>query len=40
MTLTTSAPEAVEQQFGNAGLTDLFERVFSVDAVRRVQTLS
>ena len=33
--LTNSAPATVEQQFRHAGLDDLFERVFSVDAVRR-----
>lgn len=35
VTLTNSAPVAVEQQLKNAGLTDLFERSFSVDAVKR-----
>ena len=35
VTLTNSAPAAVEQQLKNAGLTDLFERSFSVDAVKR-----
>jgi 2-haloacid dehalogenase len=35
VTLTNNAPAAVQQQLSNAGLTDLFERVFSVDAVRR-----
>jgi 2-haloacid dehalogenase len=35
VTLTNSAPAAVQQQLSNAGLTDLFERVFSVDSVRR-----
>lgn len=35
VTLTNSAPVAVEQQLKNAGLTDLFERAFSVDAVKR-----
>jgi len=35
VTLTNSAPVAVEQQLKNAGLTDLFERSFSADAVRR-----
>lgn len=35
VTLTNSAPSAVEQQLKNAGLTDLFERSFSVDAVKR-----
>jgi 2-haloacid dehalogenase len=34
-TLTNSAPAAVEQQLKNAGLTDMFERSFSVDAVKR-----
>ena len=35
VTLTNSAPAAVEQQLTHAGLTDLFERAFSVDAVKR-----
>lgn len=35
VTLTNSAPVAVEQQLKNAGLADLFERSFSVDAVKR-----
>jgi len=35
VTLTNSAPDAVAQQLANAGLTSYFERVFSVDAVRR-----
>jgi 2-haloacid dehalogenase len=35
VTLTNSAPAAVEQQLENARLTDLFERSFSVDAVKR-----
>ena len=35
VTLTNSAPAAVEAQMRNAGLTDLFERSFSVDAVKR-----
>ena len=35
VTLTNSAPAAVQQQLSNAGLADLFERAFSVDAVRR-----
>jgi 2-haloacid dehalogenase len=35
VTLTNSAPAAVEQQLKNAGLTDLFERWFSVDTVKR-----
>jgi len=35
VTLTNSAPAAVEQQLKNAGLTDLFEGSFSVDAVKR-----
>jgi 2-haloacid dehalogenase len=35
VTLTNSAPAAVDQQLKNAGLTDLFERSFSVDAVKR-----
>lgn len=35
VTLTNSAPAAVEQQLRHAGLTEFFERGFSVDAVRR-----
>ena len=35
VTLTNSAPAAVQQQMANAGLAGLFERSFSVDAVRR-----
>lgn len=35
VTLTNSAPAAVAQQLKHAGLSDLFERSFSVDAVRR-----
>jgi 2-haloacid dehalogenase len=35
VTLTNSAPAAVQQQLANAGLTAFFERSFSVDAVRR-----
>jgi 2-haloacid dehalogenase len=35
VTLTNSAPAAVQQQLTNAGLTAFFERSFSVDAVRR-----
>lgn len=35
VTLTNSAPAAVQQQLANAGLATLFERSFSVDAVRR-----
>ncbi len=35
VTLTNSAPAAVAQQLSNAGIADLFERAFSVDAVRR-----
>jgi 2-haloacid dehalogenase len=35
VTLTNSAPAAVEQQLANAGLAGYFERCFSVDAVRR-----
>jgi len=35
VTLTNSAPATVEQQLRHAGLDVLFERVFSVDAVRR-----
>lgn len=35
VTLTNSAPAVVQQQLSNAGLTEFFERIFSVDAVRR-----
>jgi 2-haloacid dehalogenase len=35
VTLTNSAPSAMEQQIRNAGLSDCFERMFSVDQVRR-----
>lgn len=35
VTLTNSAPAAVTQQLKNAGLSDLFERSFSIDAVKR-----
>ncbi len=35
VTLTNSAPAAVERQLANAGLASLFERSFSVDVVRR-----
>lgn len=35
VTLTNSAPAAVEAQLKNAGLDGLFERSFSVDTVRR-----
>jgi 2-haloacid dehalogenase len=35
VTLTNSAPATVEQQLRNAGINDLFERSFSVDAVKR-----
>jgi 2-haloacid dehalogenase len=35
VTLTNSAPAAVQQQLANAGLTAFFERSFSVDPVRR-----
>jgi len=35
VTLTNSPPAAVDAQLKNAGLTDLFERSFSVDAVKR-----
>ena len=35
VTLTNSAPAAVAQQLESAGLSDLFERSFSVDAVKR-----
>jgi len=35
VTLTNSAPPAVDAQLKNAGLSDLFERSFSVDAVKR-----
>jgi 2-haloacid dehalogenase len=35
VTLTNSAPASVAQQLKNAGLTDFFERVFSIDAVKK-----
>ena len=35
VTLTNSAPAAVQQQLANAGLAVFFERSFSVDSVRR-----
>ena len=35
VTLTNSAPASVAQQLKNAGLTDFFERAFSVDAVKK-----
>jgi 2-haloacid dehalogenase len=35
VTLTNSSPAMVEQQLDNAGISDLFERAFSVDAVKR-----
>jgi len=35
VTLTNSAPSGVTQQLKNAGLTELFERSFSVDAVKK-----
>lgn len=35
VTLTNSAPGAVQQQLANAGLAVFFERSFSVDSVRR-----
>jgi 2-haloacid dehalogenase len=35
VTLTNSAPAAVEQQLRNAGIGEYFERSFSVDAVRK-----
>ena len=35
VTLTNSAPAAVEQQLKNAGIGEYFERSFSVDAVRK-----
>jgi 2-haloacid dehalogenase len=35
VTLTNSAPAAVQQQLAHAGLAPFFERSFSVDAVRR-----
>ena len=35
VTLTNSAPAAVQQQLANAGLTTFFEGSFSVDSVRR-----
>lgn len=35
VTLTNSAPASVAQQLKNTGLTDFFERSFSVDAVKK-----
>jgi 2-haloacid dehalogenase len=35
VTLTNSAPVSVAQQLKNAGLSDFFERAFSVDAVKK-----
>jgi 2-haloacid dehalogenase len=35
VTLTNSAPAAVERQLAHAGLTAFFERIFSVDPVRK-----
>lgn len=35
VTLTNSAPAVVDEQLASAGLADLFERSFSVDAVKR-----
>jgi 2-haloacid dehalogenase len=35
VTLTNSAPAAVEQQLRSAGLREFFERAFSIDTVRR-----
>src|SRR5262249_21758819 len=35
VTLTNSAPAAVQQQLTNSGLSHYFEQAFSVDAVRR-----
>lgn len=35
VTLTNSAPAVVDEQLANAGLAGLFERSFSVDAVKR-----
>jgi 2-haloacid dehalogenase len=35
VTLTNSSPKAVDQQLRNAGLSEFFERAFSVDTVRR-----
>jgi 2-haloacid dehalogenase len=35
VTLTNSAPAAVQQQLTNSGLSRYFEQAFSVDAVRR-----
>jgi 2-haloacid dehalogenase len=35
VTLTNSAPSAVEQQLANSGLASFFDRAFSVDSVRR-----
>src|SRR5262249_45215125 len=40
VTLTNSAPGAVQQQLANAGLAAFFERSFSVDAVRRFKPAS
>src|SRR6476469_7694439 len=37
VTLTNSAPAAVQQQLTNSGLSHYFEQAFSVDAVRRVK---
>ena len=35
VTLTNSSPKAVDQQLKNAGLSEFFDRAFSVDTVRR-----
>ncbi len=35
VTLTNSAPATVEQQLKNAGLTEFFDRSFSIDAVTK-----
>ena len=35
VTLTNSAPASVSQQLKNAGLSDFFERSFSIDAVKK-----
>ena len=35
VTLTNSAPAGVTQQLKNAGLTEFFEKTFSVDSVKR-----
>ncbi len=35
VTLTNSSQKAVEQQVHNAGLSDFFEKNFSVDSIKR-----